>query len=213
MKNNTENSYDKIAKFYNSPFIQFYYFFAHRHCTYFLKNYLKNNITVLDVACGTGIFLNKINHERKGLHLFGIDNSKNMISIAKKNYATIHFETADADKIPFEDNSFDLITIIDAFYYFRDKESTLKECSRVLKPNGYLFIFYMAIDIFPKFILKLIQLISIIFSLNSEGHSTFPKMNELKKMADAANLKLITKKLKIVHTMIPLHRFILFKKD
>ncbi|MGA2417725.1 MAG: methyltransferase domain-containing protein [Candidatus Staskawiczbacteria bacterium] len=207
MEKSTVYKFDKIAKIYNTPIFQFFYFWAHRSCINFLKNYIEDDLKVMDVACGTGIFLKKIEEQWAGLKLFGIDNSEKMIAIADQKPGNINFSVASAEKIPFEDNSFDLITVIDAFYYFQNKEAALKECSRVLKSKHYLFLFYPAIDIFPKFILKQIQIISRLLFFNLEEYSVFPKIEELKKMAEAANLKLVKK------TMRLMHRFILFAKE
>jgi len=153
-----------------------------------------------------GDFSGKISKQYKGLELFGIDNSEKMISVARRRSDLINFKIADAEKIPFEDSSFDLITIIDAIYYFQDKEALLKECSRLLKTNHRLFIFYPAIDLLPKFILKQIQFTSRLFFYNSEEYSIFPKVKELKKMADMFNFKIDANKIKMMH------RFIIFTK-
>ncbi|MCX6720151.1 MAG: methyltransferase domain-containing protein [Candidatus Staskawiczbacteria bacterium] len=207
MEKSTADKFNKVAKIYDTPIFQFFYFFAHKSCIQFLRNYIKDNYSILDVACGTGIFLKKINKKYRGLKLCGIDNSEEMISSANKQSGTITFKTASAEKIPFENNSFDLVMVIDAFYYFQDKETALKECSRVLKPDCHLFLFYPAADIFPNFFLKQIKFISRFLFFNLEEYSSFPKMKELEKIAHKANLKLITKKIK------SMNRFILFQKN
>jgi hypothetical protein len=76
----------------------------------------------------------------------------------------------------------------------------------MLKPNGHLFIFYPAIDIFPQIILKQIKFISKLLFFNLEEYSSFIKMKELERIADDVNLRLVTEKTKM------LHRFILFIK-
>lgn len=206
MERSTAHKFDKVAKIYNTFIFQVYYFFVHRDCINFLKGCIEDNYKILDVACGTGNFLKKIDKKNKRLKLFGIDNSTGMISVANQHPGAINFKVASAEKIPFEDNSFDLVTVIDAFYYFQDNGAALKECSRVLKPNQYLFIFYPAIDIFPKFFLKIIQIVSRSLLFNLEEYSEFPNMDELEKMASSANLKPTVKKNKLMH------RFILLRK-
>lgn len=206
MKKSTAHKFNKVAKIYNTPIFQLYYLWAHKACINFLKDHVEDKFRVLDVACGTGIFLKKIDKQCKGLELFGIDNSEEMISIANQYPDAINFMVASADKIPFENNSFDLITIIDAFYYFQDKEAVLKECFRLLKPNQYLFLFYMGADILPKFILSYIQFTSRLFVYDLEKYSKFPKIKLLKKMIDTASLKLVVSKTRLMH------RFIILKK-
>lgn len=206
MEKSTAHKFDKVAKIYNTPIFQLYYLWAHRACINFLKDYLKDNFKILDIACGTGVFLEKIAKEKEGLQLFGIDNSQGMISVANQRHNTINFEVASAEKIPFENNFFDIVTIIDAFYYFQDKEKSLQECSRVLKPNQHLFIFYLAVDTFPKFILKLIRLESKLFFYNTEEYSTFPTMQEFKKMAERSDLQIVAGKIQKLHRFIALRK-------
>mgnify|MGYP001558513359 CR=1 FL=1 len=206
MEKSTAHKFDNVAKIYNTPIFQLYYLWAHRVCISFLKNYIEDGFKILDVACGTGIFLEKISKERKNLQLFGIDNSEKMIAIADKYPGVANFKIASAEKIPFEDNSFDLVTIIDAFYYFQDKEAVLKECFRVLKPNQYLFLFYIGADLFPKFLMKEIKIASRLLLYNTEKYSTFISINKLKKITNTTNFSLAVKK------MIIMHRFILLKK-
>jgi ubiquinone/menaquinone biosynthesis C-methylase UbiE len=206
MEKSTAHKFDRVAKIYNTPIFQFYYFFVHRSCINFLKNYLKDNSSVLDVACGTGIFLKKLSKEKRGLQLFGIDNSEKMVSIARRRSDITNFKVANAEKIPFEDNSFDLITIIDAFYYFQNQKAAIKECSRTLKPNNYLFIFYPALDILPRCILTQMKFVSRLFFFNLEEYSAFPKLKELEKMANRNNLKLIKKKFTTMHRLLLLQK-------
>ncbi len=202
MEKSTAHKFNNVAKIYNTPIFQLYYLWAHKVCINFLKDYIKNDFKILDIACGTGIFLKKISKEKNNLQLFGIDNSEKMIAIANQHPDIANFRTASAGKIPFEDNSFDLITIIDAFYYFQDKEAVLNECYRVLKPNHYLFLFYPDLDIFPKFVLKQIQIISRLLFFNLEEYSKFININNLKNMADKIGFKLIRKETKIMHQFV-----------
>ena len=44
------------------------------------------------------------------------------------------------DKLPFEDSSFDFITMLAVMEHLEDDEAMLKECSRLLRPGGGLFI-------------------------------------------------------------------------
>lgn len=206
MEKTTAQKFDKVSKIYDSPLFQLYYFFAHRASIKFLNNCLKNNADFLDVACGTGIFINKIKKLYPKIRPFGIDNSEGMVALAKKrlNLGTLY--VASAEKIPFTDNTFDIITIIDAFYYFQDKEAVLKECYRVLKPGGNLFIFYPAADILPKLLIGYIKFNSKIWLSNSEEYSSFPSKKDFERMAVSAHLQLIKKQI------IFFHRFFIFKK-
>ncbi|MEK7123330.1 MAG: class I SAM-dependent methyltransferase, partial [Patescibacteria group bacterium] len=72
----------------------------------------------------------------------GADISKELIAIARKNSPKdIRFEIASADNLGFlSAGSVDKITIVMAIQNIEDAAGVFKECRRVLKPNGKLFI-------------------------------------------------------------------------
>jgi SAM-dependent methyltransferase len=92
----------------------------------------------LDVGCGTGIS----SHALKSIaaRVIGVDPSENMLNHAKPD-AYIEYRKAFAEKLPFCDSTFDLVTACVAFHFF-DKKQFLKEAARVLKSNGHLVICY-----------------------------------------------------------------------
>ncbi|MCL4417302.1 MAG: bifunctional demethylmenaquinone methyltransferase/2-methoxy-6-polyprenyl-1,4-benzoquinol methylase UbiE [Actinobacteria bacterium] len=101
--------------------------------------------SALDVCCGTGIstaiICRKVSSDAK---VFGVDFAGEMLEIAKqklgKQYANATFMTGDAIDLNFDDNSFDLITIVFGVRNILDREKALKEFFRVAKPNGKLII-------------------------------------------------------------------------
>lgn len=104
-----------------------------------------NPKTILDIATGTGdlaILMSNTNAER----IVGLDISTGMLEIgkqkiAKKNLSDkIEMLLADSENIPFEDNSFDAITVAFGLRNFETLEKGLAEILRVLKPNGILVI-------------------------------------------------------------------------
>jgi SAM-dependent methyltransferase len=128
------NYYDKLAQNYDSDrFANSYGKFIDRQERKILnKLFSKKDELVLDLACGSGRLLNYA--------VYGVDGSQEMIKIAQQKYPNKEIFHADAEKLPFENNSID--TII-SFHFFMhlDKEKTKKimeECSRVLKPGGRL---------------------------------------------------------------------------
>lgn len=203
---NIVSQFDKLAPFYNLPPLQIYHFFTHKFCLKFIKSLITKESNILDLACGTGKFLGCIKKVTNNLNLFGIDSSPKMIEIAKKNSQDVNFIISDAKKIPTEDNFFDLITIIDAFYYFEDKEKVLEECNKKLKPKKYLFICHMAIDLFPEFFLKILKLTSKIFFLNLEENSTFPKKTDFKEWGEKYGFKIIYNKPRLFNRYILLQK-------
>ena len=108
----------------------------------------KNNLKLLDCATGTGqvIFSVMKQHHNAVDQYVGIDLSKNMMTIAKEKKEKllykhkIDFNIADAQQIPFEDNSFDCITMAFGIRNVTDYKVCLKELYRVLKPGGKALI-------------------------------------------------------------------------
>ncbi len=100
-------------------------------------NYLKpfKNIgTFLDIACGTG-FLLKIAGE-KGLETYGLDISEEAVKISKKNSPDSEIIVAEAENLPFENNSFDYISCLGSIEHFSDIDLGLKEMLRVGKNDA-----------------------------------------------------------------------------
>ena len=98
---------------------------------------------VLDVATGTGDVAFNISPRAK--HVTGLDIASEMIKIAnqknnKKKFNNIAFLVGDGEKLPFDDNSFDIITISFGFRNIANQEKALTEFNRVLKDSGRLLI-------------------------------------------------------------------------
>ena len=96
------------------------------------------NKKVLECSCGSGqgsSMLNKISKK-----YIGADIDKKLISICKQNNPEIEFKIFDACKMPFEDNSFDIILIFEAIYYLDSFYDFVDEARRVLKKGGLIFI-------------------------------------------------------------------------
>lgn len=102
-------------------------------------NFFENINSILDIGCGTGVsskfFIDK------GFDVFGIDPSDKLLEIGYSNGLDNNkFLKANAEKIPFEDNVFDLIISFTAIQNFEDIEKGLKEIKRVGK-NKFILTF------------------------------------------------------------------------
>lgn len=95
---------------------------------------------VVDVGCGPGVST-KIFHDR-AKKIIGIDPSENQIKQAKHGNARddIQYMIGQAEDLPFEDNTVDLICGGMIGHYL-DLEAFYTECRRVLKPDGSLSLF------------------------------------------------------------------------
>ncbi|MEE4246530.1 MAG: methyltransferase domain-containing protein, partial [Kangiellaceae bacterium] len=102
---------------------------------------------VLDVGCGTGHYTQALLEKYPRAKVFGIDLAEGMISAAKQNNSRYkswfglnqcEYLVADMDKLPFADQSVDLVFSNLAFQWSVNPKATFQEFVRVLKPNGLL---------------------------------------------------------------------------
>lgn len=93
---------------------------------------------ILDIACGTGGWL--LTCQQLGATPYGIDISEKAITFCKEVMAKDHFHVADAEQLPFADNSFDVITCLGSLEHFRDQKVAIKEILRVAKTNAKIVI-------------------------------------------------------------------------
>lgn len=104
----------------------------------FLKEYANSGDNLLDIGCGNGRLSDMF--ENKNIRYTGVDFSKELIEIAKKERGkNKRFIQANALKLPFKDNSFDTVFSIAVLHHIPSKENRkkfLSEAHRVLKPNG-----------------------------------------------------------------------------
>ena len=99
--------------------------------------------TVLDVGTGTGVLPR--NMYRYGARWTGTDISENQIEQAKilSKGMDIEYYAVSAEDMDFPDNSFDVITACQCFWYF-NHEKVQSVFYRMLKPGGSILILYMA---------------------------------------------------------------------
>jgi ubiquinone/menaquinone biosynthesis C-methylase UbiE len=95
----------------------------------------------LDLGCGTGLLTQEL--QSLGVRsVVGIDQSEEMIRIAKKDNPDLTFSVGPSDRLPFKDQSFDLVASSLMLHYLKDFGPTLGEIARVLRPQGS-FVFSM----------------------------------------------------------------------
>ena len=96
---------------------------------------IKENIKIipplLDIGCGTGISTNFFK-----IKSVGIDNSKEMLKQGDKNLIY-----GNAEKLPFEDKSFNTVISVTAFHNIKNMDKALKEAIRVSSNNNICITF------------------------------------------------------------------------
>ena len=93
---------------------------------------------VLDIAAGTGT--SSMALKLPGVEVVAADFSKGMLAEGKKRYPELEFVFADAMKLPFKNNEFDVVTMSFGLRNVQDRDKALGEFLRVLKPGGRLVI-------------------------------------------------------------------------
>ncbi|MBN2093080.1 class I SAM-dependent methyltransferase, partial [candidate division KSB1 bacterium] len=101
---------------------------------------------ILDAGCGYGgktIYY----AEQGGKHVIGVDLDEKHINYAleyaaKKNFPNVEFKVANLANLPFESDKFDVILLNDVVEHIKRPIliDVLKECKRVLKKGGRIFI-------------------------------------------------------------------------
>ncbi len=101
----------------------------------------KKGLRILDVGCGTGTFniLPIINHLGDA-DIYGIDISREMIQIASKRFPKLKFKVADAHRLPFESDFFDVVISRQVLEHLKEPLRALKEMKRVVKRGGTIIV-------------------------------------------------------------------------
>jgi len=98
---------------------------------------------VLDIATGSGDFINTLMKTLKNYHSFiGIDISKKDLETAKQRFKDQPVELLEmnAESLEFNDNSFDTVSMAYSLHHLKRIDKVLTEMQRVLKPHGNLII-------------------------------------------------------------------------
>ena len=89
---------------------------------------------VLDLGSGPGHVADHL--ARQGARVTGIDFVQSMVEVSTKKYPHIDFRIANAEQLPFEDDSFDVVVSNFVVHHLARPEDVFSEVSRVLKPNS-----------------------------------------------------------------------------
>jgi demethylmenaquinone methyltransferase/2-methoxy-6-polyprenyl-1,4-benzoquinol methylase len=101
---------------------------------------------ILDVATGTGDFAFEALTILKPEKIIGVDISQGMLDIAKQKIAkrnlsgSFEVKLGDSEKLPFDDNGFDAVTVAYGVRNFENLEKGMDDILRVLKPNGKVVV-------------------------------------------------------------------------
>jgi ubiquinone/menaquinone biosynthesis C-methylase UbiE len=93
---------------------------------------------VLDLGCGTGFFLAELEKRRPGS--VGLDISFDMLRVSDEYVPGARVVTADAERLPFKDRSFDTVFCKGSLHHTRNHVAFLENCRRALGKRGVLIM-------------------------------------------------------------------------
>lgn len=107
-----------------------------------IKEFIPKGAKFLDVGCGAGYAMKKASDELN-CDSFGIDPDPGGHGVGRYNTGStsgLRIKRAEAEALPFDDNTFDVVYCSHVLEHVKDEAQSLKEMKRVLKPGGVLVI-------------------------------------------------------------------------
>lgn len=92
-----------------------------------------------DIGCGLGATVRHV-REHYGIEICGVDNDKDVLSMAGEYKQGELLLNADSEHLPFKDDEMDGLIFECSFSKMENTDMVLAQCARVLKPQGYLII-------------------------------------------------------------------------
>jgi ubiquinone/menaquinone biosynthesis C-methylase UbiE len=99
-----------------------------------------SKIRILDVGCGEGYFLKCIEKWFPNAEIYGLDIDDNKLYLASGRLNSAKLKKYDAHKLPFPDDSFDIVSAIQILEHLETPELLLREANRILRNGGILII-------------------------------------------------------------------------
>ncbi|MCB4755529.1 MAG: class I SAM-dependent methyltransferase [Elusimicrobia bacterium] len=157
-----------------------------------LHRFIPPNKRVLELGCGTGTILNKL-QPRFGL---GIDISPKMIETARRNYPHLQFRVGDIDNLILKE-TFDFVVMVDLVEHLSNLETSFNKLAETIPPHTTLIsssanpLWAPVLHAAEKLKMKM-----------PEGDHRWPSVNELKKVMEKAGFRVLDV---YRHMVIPKH--------
>lgn len=138
-----KEAYDKVASIYDDFAKVWDHAIAAPALAYYnqiIEERVKPGALVLEAAAGTGErTLALLRHSPPG-RIFALDASTAMLDLARSKVQDprVRFMKGDINELPFEDNTFDVVSCTWAVEIMDDPRSTVEEFVRVIKPDGFV---------------------------------------------------------------------------
>lgn len=139
----------------------------------------------LDLGCGTVEFYEFIT-KSVGASYTGTDLSPDMLEVGKKKYPKAELVEADAENLPFKDDSFEFVMTRGLIHHLPNPEVGIAEAYRVLKKGGYFLVSEPHSNIFLYYARKAFYKKSSHFS---DSHKSF-RRGEFKDLIESGGFKI-----------------------
>ena len=109
---------------------------------------LQSGDAVLEIGFGGGYLLEKIIASQIPSRIVGIDPQMDVINMGTKKFSqaisegNLELQQASGESLSYEDNTFTKICTVNTIYFWSNPQAVLKECDRLLQPQGKLIICY-----------------------------------------------------------------------
>ena len=111
----------------------------------------KAPVAILECGCGPGGILGEISPTNN--FLAGVDINFNYLLMARKEYdSALNFLQSDIERLPFKNDSFDIVYCVGVLSYLEDDRNAMREMCRVLKADGKVIISVPGLFMLNKFI-------------------------------------------------------------
>ncbi len=161
---------------------------------------IKSEDIILDVGCGGGMNINRMAENAK--KVYGIDYSIESVKLSREvnerfiNEGKVEIQEGNVKNLPFEDDTFDIVTAFETVYFWPDIEKCFGEVKRVLKPGG-IFLIGMETNGSDNFIMKFWKRFIDMEMYNDNEITTFLRNNDYNQITvylrDGKNKKEIIK--------------------
>ena len=142
---------------------------------------IKPEDVVLDVGCGGGININRMAQQAK--KVYGVDYSIESVKLSLEvnkeyvNEGKVEVLEGNVESLPFDDNTFDIVTAFETVYFWPNIEKSFGEVKRVLKPGG-IFLIGMESNGSDNLPMKISQKLIDMTVYNDEELTSFLKNND-----------------------------------